>query len=133
MRESTTPADPRLWLEEVEGADALGWVRERNARTLGTLGATPAFARTQAAIQAVLDSDARIAEVAKIGEHYYNFWKDADHPRGLWRRTTLDEYRGAQPAWETVLDLDALAAAEGVQLGLARGVRAAPGVPQGAA
>ena len=115
MRESTTPADPRLWLEEVEGADALGWVRERNARTLGTLGATPAFARTQAAIQAVLDADARIAEVAKIGEHCYNFWKDAGHPLGLWRRTTLAEYRGDQPAWETVLDLDALAAAEGVQ------------------
>ena len=52
MPESTPPADPRLWLEEVEGADALGWVRERNARTLGTLAATPAFARTQASIQA---------------------------------------------------------------------------------
>ncbi|MDM0065142.1 response regulator [Variovorax sp. J31P207] len=115
MPESMTPADPRLWLEEVEGADALGWVREQNARTLGTLAATPAFARTQASIQAVLDSDARIAEVAKIGELYYNFWKDADHPLGLWRRTTMAEYRGADPAWETVLDLDALAAAEGVQ------------------
>jgi len=47
-----------------------------------------------------------------MGEHYYNFWRDADNPRGLWRRTTLDEYRKADPAWETVLDLDALARAE---------------------
>ena len=50
--------------------------------------------------------------VAKLGPHYYNFWKDAQHKRGLWRRTTLDEYRKAEPAWETVIDLDALATDE---------------------
>ena len=108
----TEPADLRLWLEEVEGADALAWVRERNARTLGTLGATDDFRRLQSSLQAVLDSDAKIADVTKIGELYYNFWKDADHPRGLWRRTTMVEYRKATPAWETVIDLDALAREE---------------------
>src|SRR5690606_26105940 len=41
-----------------------------------------------------------------------NFWQDAQHVRGVWRRTTLDSYRTAEPAWETVLDFDALAAAE---------------------
>ncbi|MDM0019434.1 GAF domain-containing protein [Variovorax saccharolyticus] len=111
---ATEPADPRLWLEEVEGADALAWVRERNARTLQTLGATEEFARTRAAVQAVLDSDARIAEVSRLGDFYYNFWRDAEHKMGLWRRTTLEQYRRDEPAWETVLDLDALAAAEGV-------------------
>lgn len=106
--------DPRLWLEEVEGADALAWVRERNALTLGTLAATDAFACTKASVQAVLDSDAKIAEVSKLGDFYYNFWRDAEHKMGLWRRTTLARYRSDEPAWETVLDLDALAAAEGV-------------------
>ena len=56
----------------------------------------------------ILDSDARIPAIQKIGPYYYNFWRDAKNPRGLWRRTTLDEYRKAKPDWEIVLDLDAL-------------------------
>src|ERR1051325_2741073 len=54
----------------------------------------------------------RIPYVTKIGDRYYNFWRDAQHERGLWRRTTLEEYRKPSPAWETVLDLDALGTAE---------------------
>jgi prolyl oligopeptidase len=106
-------ADPYSWLEDVDGTTALDWVRARNAVTESTLAATPDFARTEAAVLSVLDSDAKIPMVQKIGESYYNFWRDAEHERGLWRRTTLDEYRTAEPAWETVLDLDALNAAEG--------------------
>ncbi|CAM3480829.1 prolyl oligopeptidase family serine peptidase [Isoptericola cucumis] len=105
--------DPYPWLEEVEGAEALDWVRERNAHAHATVGAAAGFAATEAAVREVLDSDARIPEVSRIGEHLYNFWRDAEHERGLWRRTTLAEYRTDAPAWETVLDLDALAAAEG--------------------
>ena len=69
----------------------------------------------QADIRAILDSDQKIPGVQKIGDHYYNFWKDKQHERGLWRRTTLDEYRKPQPKWETVLDLDALNKAEGAK------------------
>ena len=105
-------ADPYLWLEEVEGDEALGWVRERNAEAHATLAGAD-FEATEAAIREVLDSDARIPEVSKIGDHYYNFWRDAEHERGLWRRTTLESYRTDSPDWETVLDLDALAQAEG--------------------
>ncbi|PFG32662.1 prolyl oligopeptidase family serine peptidase [Sanguibacter antarcticus] len=105
--------DPFLWLEEVEGDASLTWVRERNATTSATLAATPEFAHTAEQIRTVLDSDAKIPGLSKIGDLYYNFWKDAEHPRGLWRRTTLEEYRTPEPAWETVLDLDALAASEG--------------------
>ncbi|HVK50178.1 MAG TPA: prolyl oligopeptidase family serine peptidase, partial [Pseudoxanthomonas sp.] len=65
-------------------------------------------------ILAILDSDAKIPGVQKIGAYYYNFWKDKQHERGLWRRTTLEEYRKLQPQWETVLDLDALNQAEGL-------------------
>lgn len=108
-----TADDPRLWLEEVEGDDALTWVRERNAETTSTLAATDEFASTQAALRAVLDSDAKIPDVSQVGDHLYNFWKDSEHVRGLWRRTTLESYRTAEPEWETVLDVDALGEAEG--------------------
>lgn len=107
--------DPYLWLEDVHGARALDWVRERNARTEADIAAAPAFKTLEADIRAILDSDAKIPGVEKIGAYYYNFWKDAQHPRGLWRRTTLEEYRTPEPRWETVLDLDALNAAEGAQ------------------
>lgn len=66
----------------------------------------------EAQIRAILDSDLKIPGVEKIGGYYYNFWKDKQHERGVWRRTTLDEYRKPEPKWETVLDLDALNKAE---------------------
>lgn len=108
-----TPADPYTWLEEVESERALAWVAERNAETAEGLGASPELAATRDAIREVLDSRAKIPDVSRIGEHLYNFWRDAEHPRGLWRRTTLESYRTPEPTWETVLDLDALNAAEG--------------------
>ncbi|MFI2105591.1 prolyl oligopeptidase family protein [Isoptericola sp. NPDC019693] len=105
--------DPFGWLEEVEGTEALAWVRARNEHAHTTVGAAPGFAETEAAVREVLDSDERIPDVSRIGDHLYNFWRDAAHERGLWRRTTLESYRSDTPDWETVLDLDALAAAEG--------------------
>jgi prolyl oligopeptidase len=107
--------DPHAWLEDVEGQRALDWVRQRNALAEAELAASEEFKRMEADILAILDSDAKIPGVEKIGDHYYNFWKDRDHERGIWRRTTLQEYRKAQPRWETVLDLDALNAAEGTR------------------
>src|SRR5690606_16247568 len=105
--------DPYLWLEDVDGDEALAWVRARNAEVAATLETADAFTATERAIREVLDSDAKIPEVSKIGDRYYNFWRDAQHERGVWRRTTLDSYRTDEPEWETVLDLDALAAADG--------------------
>lgn len=105
--------DPHLWLEEVAGDKALDWVRQQNARSEAELAATPQFKTLEREILSILDSDAKIPAVEKIGAHYYNFWKDAQHPRGLWRRTTLEEYRKPRPNWETVLDLDALNREEG--------------------
>jgi len=111
---AATPADddPYLWLEEVQGVRALDWVRERNAQARQALEAWPAFAETRAGVRAVLDSRERIPEVTRRGAWLYNFWQDAEHPRGLWRRTTLAEYRNAQPAWDVLLDVDALGRAE---------------------
>ena len=112
--QAQTTADPYLWLEDVTGERALTWVRERNADTQKRLAATPGFDALRGRVQAVLDSSAQIPYVKRQGEHLYNLWKDAANPRGLWRRATLAEYRKPQPAWETVLDVDALGKAEGV-------------------
>ena len=106
------PSDPALWLEDVTGEPALKWVREQNDRSSGELANSAEFKTMNDRFLAILDSRDRIPGVNRIGALYYNFWRDAQHPRGLWRRTTLAEYRKASPAWETVLDLDALGAAE---------------------
>ena len=105
--------DPYAWLEDVTGDKPLAWVHTQNARTDAELAGTRGFLQLESDVRAILDSDAKIPEVEKIGAYYYNFWKDAQHEHGLWRRTTLDEYRKPQPQWETVIDLDALNLAEG--------------------
>ena len=102
-------ADPYLWLEEVEGERALRWVKARNRATTRTLASASSFKTLRQRLLAVFDSDDRIPDIDKLGDRYYNFWRDKDHPRGLWRRTTLDSYRSETPEWEAVLDLDALA------------------------
>ncbi len=107
------PADPWLWLEEVHDERALAWVRERNAETQAALQGRPDYAPAQAQMLDVLDASDRIPAVTRRGAWLYNLWQDAANPRGLWRRTTLAEFRLAHPAWETVLDLDVLGAAEG--------------------
>jgi prolyl oligopeptidase len=109
----TPGEDPYLWLEDVDSDRALSWVRERNAATEGAFTQTPEFQALDERLLAILDSDARIPYVTTIGRHVYNFWRDATHTRGIWRRTTLADYAEEEPSWETVLDLDALATAEG--------------------
>ncbi|MCX5195276.1 prolyl oligopeptidase family serine peptidase [Streptomyces sp. NBC_00249] len=107
-----TAPDPYLWLEDVAGEAALDWVRERNAETVAALTGAPGFKTLEREVREVLDDDARIPYVVRRGRHLYNFWQDADRLRGIWRRTTLEEYRTERSVWETVLDLDALAEAE---------------------
>ena len=106
--------DPLAWLEQVQGDRALAWVRERNAESQRDLEAEPGFGALQQRIRAILDSREQIPHVRRRGGHLYNFWQDAGHPRGLWRRTTLAEYRKAEPAWDVLLDVDALGRDEGV-------------------
>ena len=117
MSQTASPAapsdDPFVWLEDVQGERALAWVRERNAASQKELMARPEYAPTRAQVLEILNAKDRIPYITRRAGWLYNFWQDENHKRGLWRRTTLAEYRKADPAWETVLDLDALAAAEG--------------------
>jgi prolyl oligopeptidase len=109
---SASPDDPNLWLEDVTGEKALEWVRAHNAVSTRRLESAPGFQALQDRLLNILNSRERIPQVAKHGPFYYNFWRDDKNPRGLWRRTTLEEYKKSAPAWETVLDLDQLAATE---------------------
>jgi prolyl oligopeptidase len=104
--------DPWLWLEEVEGDSALAWVEAQNAATLARL-ADARFEANRDAVKAALDRPDKLPFVTRRGRFLYNFWQDAAQPRGVWRRTTLDSYRSPAPDWEVLLDLDALAQAEG--------------------
>ena len=101
--------DPFLWLEEVSGEQALAWVEDQNAECVAEITQSDGFQANFLRLLAIFDSEERIPYISKAGEHYYNFWRDAQHPRGLWRRTSLDQYQQTDPVWETVLDLDALA------------------------
>jgi prolyl oligopeptidase len=103
--------DPYLWLEEIEGARALAFVDAQNATTLGRFS-DARLAADRDALAAIYDRPDNIPMVARRGSYLYNFWKDANNPRGLWRRTTLESFRSQRPQWEIVLDLDELAARE---------------------
>jgi prolyl oligopeptidase len=107
-------ADPYIWLEEVEGERALEWVEARNQQTLARLSGHEVYQPIFDRALAILNSDDRIAFPSIMGNGIFNFWQDADNPRGIWRRTGWDEYLAGDPAWETVLDIDALARAEDV-------------------
>ena len=104
--------DPYLWLEEIDGKGALAWVETQNAATLTRFG-DQRFAADRDALAAIFDRPDNIPLIARRGARVFNFWKDAAHPRGLWRATTLDSYRREPPEWGILLDLDALAAKEG--------------------
>ena len=115
MSDETTAVDdddPFLWLEDVTSDQALDWARARNAETFAELTGDERYAELKAEILEALDADDRIPYVGRRGEHLYNFWRDAAHPQGLWRRTTLESYRTPEPEWDVLLDVDALAAAE---------------------
>ncbi len=108
----TAPEDPYLWLEDVMGDKAIAWVKAQNAKTQKLLEAQPQFAPIRDKVLEVVNSKERIPAAVKRGEFLYNFWQDQTNVRGLWRRTTMAEYKKLQPRWEVVLDLDELAKAE---------------------
>lgn len=104
--------DPRLWLEEVTGADALEWAEAHNETSLAEFR-DDMFEQMRAESLEILDTDTRIPYVRRRGEYLYNFWRDATNPRGLWRRTTLESYRTPSPDWDIIIDVDQLADADG--------------------
>jgi prolyl oligopeptidase len=109
----TVAPDPYLWLEDVHGARAVDWVKAENTKTVGVLEGDARFAGLQADALKIAQAADRIPAPQFLGGQVYNFWQDGEHVRGLWRRTTVSDYAATNPAWAPVLDLDALAKAEG--------------------
>src|SRR5881409_2535743 len=109
---AATSDDPYLWLEEVSSPKAMQWVEAHNARSTAVLEADPRYPQIYQEGLRIAQASDRIPVGSFIGGQIYNFWQDNDHVRGIWRRTSPDSYASGNPAWETVLDLDALATAE---------------------
>jgi prolyl oligopeptidase len=105
-------ADPYLWLEEVHGQKSLAWVKAQNARSIPLLQADPDYRKDYDAILKVMDATDRIPYGDLDHQYVFNFWQDAEHSKGIWRRTSVSDYGNASPAWDIVLDLDKLAAEE---------------------
>ena len=104
--------DPFLWLEEIESARALDWAREQNERATEFLEAHPLFEPIHERNLAILTAEDRIAYPSLMGGRIFNFWRDAEHVRGIWRVSSPEGYREAAPDWDTIIDVDALAAKE---------------------
>ncbi|MBC3881034.1 S9 family peptidase [Undibacterium sp. LX40W] len=109
---STTKEDPYQWLEDVLGEKSLTWVKARNAETRAKLDTDAGFTKLRSDLELIMSSKERIPGIEKMGKFVYNFWTDGEHQRGIWRRTTLADYRQAQPKWDVVIDVDAIAKAE---------------------
>ncbi|MEO1304778.1 MAG: prolyl oligopeptidase family serine peptidase [Pseudomonadota bacterium] len=109
---TVSETDPYIWMEEVEGEAALAWVNAQNDRSLAAIKANSLFDDNYNKALDLATSTDRIPYGSVRGGLVYNFWQDETNVRGLWRRTTLDSYKTADPEWETVLDFDQLAADE---------------------
>jgi prolyl oligopeptidase len=121
-KDSDVDDDPYIWLEDVESEESLSFAKSANEKCLASLG-DPTDKPTYERVLKILESKDRIAHVTNHGRDgtsestsnnqriYYNFWKDSDHPKGIWRKTTEDEYNNPKddPIWTTVLDIDELA------------------------
>jgi prolyl oligopeptidase len=110
--QSWAAEDPWIWLERVEGENALAWARGQNERSLEYLQGHELFEPIHERALEILTSDDRIAYPALRGGEIYNFWRDDEHVRGIWRKTSVDDYRGESPDWDVILDVDELAERE---------------------
>jgi prolyl oligopeptidase len=104
--------DPYLWLEETESSQALAWVDAQNAATMSRFS-DGRFAADRDALKLIFDRPDNIPFPNRRGRRLFNPWQDAEHPRGLWRTTSLESFRSETPEWDVLIDLDALAAKEG--------------------
>ncbi len=112
VKPDAVSSDPYLWMEEVEGEEALAWVNSQNDRSLASITSYPAYDDNLAKALELATSNDRIPYGTIRDGMVYNFWQDETNTRGLWRRTPLESYKTSTPEWETVLDFDKLAADE---------------------
>lgn len=112
MQNLSEHPDPFLWLEEVEGEKALEFAKAENKRTLDHFRKNPLFKDFEKDTRDILLAKDRVPSVSILNGELYNFWQDDVHVRGVWRKTSIESYKSANPKWEILLDLDALAKVE---------------------
>jgi prolyl oligopeptidase len=105
-------SDPYIWLEDARGERAMSWVKSENAKTLKVLEAESRFAGLFEDAKHIAEAKDRTPDPNQLAGQIYNLWQDAEHPHGLWRRTSVADYQSESTAWQTVIDLDALSAQE---------------------
>src|SRR2546423_1050222 len=101
-----TDNDPRLWLSEIYGTKALLWVKAQNAKSDAVIKGDPEYRKDYDAILKVLNANDRIPELQLDHQSVFSFWQDAEHARGIWRRTTIADYAAKEPRWQTLFDVD---------------------------
>ncbi|WP_462127141.1 prolyl oligopeptidase family protein, partial [Burkholderia stabilis] len=106
-------ADPFRFLESLDSKRARTWVDEQNARTRAALRDDDAWRALTARLAKAYLPRERPVIPTRWRDWAYDLWQDDLHPKGLWRRTRWDDWRAGRPAWETLLDVDALGAEEG--------------------
>ncbi len=105
--------DPFAWLEDIHSPRSLDWVNAENTRSAARLETDPRYATFHGQALAIFTAKDRIPWPDFLGGRIDNLWQDGAHVKGLWRVADIASYRGADPAWETLIDLDALSKAEG--------------------
>lgn len=107
--------DPYIWLEEVESEKSLEFVEKLNESTFAKLSSTDKYEEIYDKVLAINNATDRIEYPTIYGSYIYNFWKDKDNVRGIWRRSDKSSYLSGSPNWETLLDLDKLSADDDIK------------------
>ena len=107
--------DKYQWLEEVDGVKALEFVNAQNKETIDKLSIEKEYQDIYEKSLAIYNSNERIPYPTIYGDYVYNFWKDEDHERGIWRRCPLTNYLDGKLDWEILLDIDQLAKNEEIK------------------
>jgi len=112
---TASETDKYAWLEDVSGDRSMTWVKAENERSAKVLEADPRYAEYLSEATKVAEDPRRLALPDLEGDEVYNFWQDAEHVRGILRKTSVADYQTAAPKWQPVLDYDALAAKDNVK------------------
>ncbi len=100
--------DPYIWMEEVESEKSMKWVNDQNTVSSKKLSAVDGFDALKNQFLVSMNDKEKIVYPTVVKEWVYNFWKDENNVRGIWRRSPKKLYMMKLPKWETVLDLDKL-------------------------
>jgi len=108
-------ADENLWLEDVDSEKSLAWVKQTNKATDASLGADPLYNSLYQDALTALNSKDKLPSITQRGDWIYNYWKDSNHPRGIYRRTKLESFNSSSPEWHIVLDIDKMSMKDNVK------------------